>query len=325
AHVPTLQKIARAIAQAEGLDWEVLDIRGAAAPDADALAALLDRAVSGYDHMANPLEKAAFITAGHGRAMSARFSGQNGEILRGFYYPAQPLEATPSEALARRLIALRVAVNDKVDRSILRPAMRGELTAGAETRMVSQILGQGGNWGQTLDRLYLTHRMQNWIGNAVCSRFVDHVALYPFFDSAFLASALALPPAQKVNSRAAYRLLMDLDPALAARPLDTGLIPAAAPKTRLGGALADLRLDANRVANRLRRRLKGVARSTIGSETVAQQWRRMGLYKRLPVQALSRTGLFEDAGLERVASGEWLPDRPTLGFLLMVAGLETRA
>ena len=112
---------------------------------------------------------------------------------------------------------------------------------------------------------------------------------------------------------------------LARRPLDNGIIPATAgTSSPLAGRLADLRMDIDRVANRVRRRLAGVGRATLGSQTVAQQWRSLALHKTLPMDRLARSGLFDPAALDQVAAGTLVLDRPTLGFLLLAAGLETR-
>ncbi len=318
--------VARALAESEGLDWSILDVGGMAALDGPSLDWLLSRAVAAYDHMANPVDKIALMTAGVGRKVDARFGGQNGEILRGFYYPAQPLDAAPSEALARQLIAVRLEANDRADDAILAPHVRKDLRAAAEERMTAQLLSYSGNWGQTLDRYYLAQRMQNWVGVSAGNRFVGHAPLYPFFDPDFVAAAMAAPSGDKLNSRSAYRLLAQIDPKLAARPLDNGVIPAAAgTASPLAGRLADLRMDIDRVAKRVRRRLAGVGRATLGSQTVAQQWHSLALHKTLPLDRLARSGLFDPAALDRIAAGTLVLDRPTLGFLLLAAGLETRA
>ena len=316
--------VAQVIAEAEGLNWSLLDAGAIAGLDAAGLDQLLTRATAAYDHMANPVDKVALITAGAGRSVRARFGGQNGEILRGFYYAGQPLDAPPSEALARRLVSWRLTANDKVDENILAPGARGELRVAAEERMVALLLSFGGNWGETLDRFYLAQRMQNWVGNSVGNRLLEHVPLYPFFDPAFVAASMATPAAQKLNSRAAYRLLTELDMPLARRRLAGGGVPAAVPGSRLATRLADLRLDLDRVAGRLRRRLAGQGRATLGSQTVSQHWHRLKLHERLPVDRLARTGLFDETALARISAGHWLPDRPTLGFLLVAAGLEER-
>jgi len=317
--------VARALAEREGLSWTFLDAGGIAAFTPDLLDDLLSQAVAGYDHMANPLDKAALIVAGHGRSVQARFGGQNGEILRGFYYVGQPLDAAPTEALARRLIDWRLKANDRVDETLLSADLRGDLRAAAEARMSRLLLSQGGTWSETLDRFYLAQRMQNWVGNSTGNRLMDHAPLYPFFDSAVVDAAMATPAGEKLNSRAAYRLLCDLDMTLARRPLADGVVPASLPTTRLGQRLSDLRLDAGKALKRVRRKLAGAGRPTLGSQTVAQHWQRLGLHHRLPVDRLAGSGLFDTGALERIGSGQWLPDRPSLGFLLLVAGLEARS
>lgn len=191
--------------------------------------------------------------------------------------------------------------------------------------MVRFLLSFEGTWGQALDQFYLAQRMQNWVGNACGARVVEYHPLFPFFDSAFVAAAMARPPVDKLNSRAAYEMLCALDTSLARRPLADGVTPASQTQTGLARKLSDLSVDAQRLVKRLRRRLAGVTRPTLGSQTVSQHWRRLALYEHLPVERLAATGLFDEAALGRVATGEWLPDRPTLGFLLAVAGLETRA
>lgn len=313
--------VARELAAGQGLDWTLLDAGGVGRLDGPTLSGLLRDTAIAYDHLANPLDKVTLVLAARGRTVEARFGGQNGEILRGFYYPAQPLRASPSEALARSLIAMRLQANDQVESAVLAAGVRAELRAAAETRMARLLLSFGGTWGQTLDQFYLAQRMQNWVGSSTGHRLMDHAPLYPFFDPDFVAAAMATPSAEKLNSRVACGLLDDLDPDLARMPLAGGVVPARAASA---GHLSDFWLDAQRVTGRLARRLKGRTRPTLGSQTVAQHWRRLGLHAELPVDRLARTGLFDVAALDAIASGSRLPSRPTLGFLLMMASLETR-
>jgi asparagine synthase (glutamine-hydrolysing) len=316
-------RVASGLAASASLDWSVLDI-GLGKFEGPSLSALLASVTEGYDQMANPLDKAALVASGQGRRVQARFGGQNGEILRGFYYAGQPLDAPPSEALARRLVALRLTTNDRVSDAILAPAVRQELKRAAEDRVVRRLLSLGGSWSQTLDRYYLAQRMQNWVGVAAGNRLLDYVPLFPFFDTAFVAAAAASPAVDKLNSRAAYRLLTRIDPALAGVALADGATPGAAPTSWLGRRVDDARLDLSRISGRLRRRMAGQGRQTLGSLSVAQRWHGARLFETLPLDRLARAGIFDSAALERVGSGAWLPDRPTLGFLLMVAGMETR-
>ncbi|ODT87852.1 MAG: hypothetical protein ABS78_09720 [Phenylobacterium sp. SCN 70-31] len=314
--------VARDLAQSSELDWRLLDASEVSELDASGLETMLLSAAAAYDHMANPLDKITLILAGRNRRVDARLGGQNGEILRGFYYPAQPLSSPPSENLARGLISMRLQANDRVEDVVLSSALRRELRADAEARMTKTLLSFEGTWGQALDQFYLYQRMQNWVGNATGHRLMDHAPLYPFFDPAFVAAALSLAPEEKLNSRAAYQLLCDLDMDLAQRPLAGGIVPA---RARHGGRGSDLVLDGQRILGRLGRLLKGRGRATLGSRTITDHWRRLNLHARLPVDALARTGLFDLDGLARIGSGEFAPSRPTLGFVLLIASLEKRS
>lgn len=317
-------EVARRIAAAEGLRHELIDISGMAALDADALDTLLADAVTAYDHAANPIDKAALAYAGRFVDSPARFGGQNGEILRGFFYPAQPLDAVPDEALALRLVRWRLEANDRVDPALFAVEPYAANKLAAEDRMVRRLLSFTGNWGERLDQFYLFERMQRWVGAGARNRFVDRTSLYPFFDPDFVAAAMAVPAATKNNSHAAYALLARLDPALAAVPLDNGRAPAAFVGSPFRARFADARQTAKKVAERVRRKLGGGGKPTLGSESIAQLWHRHRLFERLPIDALAGTGLFDIAALDRLHNGSWLPDRPTLGFVLMMSGLVRR-
>lgn len=313
--------VARDLAAREGLVWSMLDVGGVAALSADELSGLLRRAVVGYDHMANPVDKVALIVAGRERAVDARFGGQNGEILRGFYYPGQPLDATPSEALAQRLIDWRLTTNDGVGAGALSASYAGEFRMAARQRMTTLLMSFGGTWGQTLDRFYLEQRMQNWVGNSAGNRLMSHVPLYPFFDVRVVEAAMALPPREKLNSAVAYRLLRDIDDNLARLPLADGVVPAKVPTTPLGHTINNIWMDAGKVTARLGRMLRRSRRPTLGSQTLTQTWHSLGLYRSLPFDRLTRSGVFDERYLEDVSHGAAIPDRATLGLLELVASL----
>lgn len=314
--------VARDLAAREALSWSLLDVGGLARIGADELDVVVGRAAAGYDHMANPIDKIALILAGRDRVVGARFGGQNGEILRGFYYPGQPLGAAPSEALARRLIDWRLTTNDGVAVDVLSPAFGGELRAAAVARMTDMLMGFDGPWGRVLDQFYLEQRMQNWVGNSTGHRLMNHMPLYPFFDDRVVDAAMALPASDKLNSGAAYRLLRDIDPHLANIPLADGVVPGRVPRTSIGRFITSLGVDAGKAAGRLQRVLGRKRRATLGSQTIAQQWRALGLHARLPIEALARSGVFDERFLQAVATGQRLPDRPALGLLMLVSSLE---
>jgi asparagine synthase (glutamine-hydrolysing) len=313
-------KIARAIAERCGLRVRVVDTETAQDLDRDAFAALLGRAAEGFDGSANPIDKAALLLVERKLDDSgAWFNGQNGEALRGFFYPGQRLDAQPSEALARSLIAWRLETNDVADARLFEAEAYAARKARAEARAVERLVGLGGSWAEALDRFYVYERMQRWAGNGLDNLLNRRAYLCPFFEAGFVQGAFGLRPEQKSGAQAAFRLLHRLDPELASIPLDSGLRPASVVDAPLQARIARARQFAKKAGNRAKRMMFRRSKATLGSASTLQLWHRHKLYEQLPRDQLLSTGLFSPSMLEKVASGEWLPDRPTLGFILMVA------
>lgn len=314
-------RIAGEIASGLGMKHDVIDIGAVIPDDADELEEILDLAAEAYDYAANPIDKAALVMVNRHFASGARFSGQNGEILRGFYYPGQPLDAVPSETLARSLIASRLEANEFVDPALFLCDAYEARRDIAEDRAVERILSFDATWADSLDMFYLYERMRRWVGNATGSMLSDRAILYPFFDSRFVDAALSLDPKRKANSRAAMALLCELDPRLAGVPLDSGMRPSVMAGSPLRARLAEATHVATKIASRISRKLRGGQHATLGSAQISALWHRQGLYRRLPHDRLAATGILNEAALARLVSGQWTPDRPTLGFVLMLSGI----
>jgi asparagine synthase (glutamine-hydrolysing) len=315
--------IASQLAARCGLDHRVIPTQNLGDLGREELQALLAVATETYDNAANPIDKAALVLVNQRFPSAARFSGQNGEILRGFYYPGQPLARQPSEDLAQGLLRWRLVSNECVDPRLFAGGPYGELRARAETRVVRQLAEARGPWWAALDRYYLYERMQRWVGNSASNTLGDRTVLYPFFDPRFVGAALAAPGSVKLNSRAAFQLLANLDADLAAQRLDSGLQPLAMSRSLALSRLEEGRYFLQKVAKRTKRVLSRGQHVTLGATSIVELWGQHGLNETLPVAALQRTGLFDDAALESVATGTWLPNRATLGFLLMISGLVT--
>lgn len=323
-------RIARQLARASGIEHRIVDFDRARDLDADGFATLLASLIDGYEQMANPIDKVSVALAGNDPDARPRFSGQNGEIARGFYYPGQPLTAAPTPALAQGLIAWRLVGNDRVAADLLLPDFiaRQDVARDAMTRTILSFDAGDGNgtegWGRLLDRFYLGQRMQAWAGNAGSNRFIDRTILWPFFDRDVVAAAIALPPAEKAGSLAAYRLLAALDRDLAAVPLDSGAVPAAMAAGGLSSRIAGWRRAAGRVSAKLSQRVLRRSRGTLGSGDAIALWHHHGLHRQLDIHALSRLDVFRPAALEAIAAGTLVPDRPSLGFLLLCDRLARR-
>ncbi len=310
-------RIAARIAARLGLEHRLVATNGAEQLDGAALAALLDRITTGYDHAANPIDKVAIVMAGRHLDSKARFGGQNGEILRGFYYPGENIAAVPDESTARRLIERRMKANDRVLPDLLRTKDAAAHEAALDQRIIARLLAAPGAWGSRLDHFYLAERMQRWVGASCGNRFIDRANLYPFFDRAVIDRAMAMSPGTKRDSRAALALLCALDPALAAMPLDSGIVPL---DVRAPGRMAMGKLwrSGVKAADHARRRLSGRSRETLGSQGVVARWSALELYRSLPVDAIAATGMVDEAVLAAIARGTTAPDRATLGFLLLL-------
>jgi asparagine synthase (glutamine-hydrolysing) len=317
-------RIARAITSRLDLRHEVIDTGSVERLGAQELHDTLQAAVHGYDFASNPIDKVSLMLANRQMGGGGCFNGQNGEILRGFYFPGQPLARRPDEALAQGLIRMRLEANDRVDPSLFPPERYRESRSRAEARAVRRLVSLGATWSDALDRFYLYERMQRWAGNGLSNFLSDRVYLCPFLDPDFVTASLAVPARARSNSRAAFELLAALDPELAAIPLDSGLRPSLVVEAPLRAQLAEAGYIVDKAVARLKRSLKGGGRATLGSATVAQLWHRHRLFERLPGDSLLATGLFEPTALDALLTGRLLPDRPTLGFLLMMAELVRR-
>lgn len=316
-------RIAAQLAEREGLAHRLVASDGFMALDADGLEALIARIVLGYDHLANPLDKLAIVSAGlaAGEEPEARFGGQNGEILRGFYYAAQPIERPPSEELARRLLAWRLEANDRVSDELIDAGALAQSAPRVRSDILATLLQRGeDHWWQALDRLYLTQRMPRWVGASSTNRFIARTSLYPFFDPDFVSAAMRLPGTDKRNSRAAYRMLSRIDSTLAALPLDNGITPGRAHKESFDYLASKVNFII-KILKKANTKLRGNSKPVLGSSSAIDLWYGLSLSKRLPVKSLNGTGLVDRSAVESIARTGRRFDRASLGWLLLVEGL----
>lgn len=308
-------RIARQIAAGDGLRHSEIPIPCDVLEDAEQLSALLEHVMVGYDTMANPIDRLPLVlTLGENEA--ARMGGQNGEIIRGFYYPMQPLSEPVSRKLVEGLVDWRIIANDRVLPGMFALAGVAQLASARES-LVDTLAGFDVLWGDALDQIYLRYRMQSWVGCAASCRFIDRASLWPFFDANFLAAAMALDPRDKRDSRAAFGLLAALDPALASIPLDSGLVPAAMIANGVSTRAAAWMLTGRKAARKVIQRIRPRAANVLGSTQIVDCWHAASGYERLDLHSLASLGLFENEMLELVGTGRMKPDRATLGFLLL--------
>ncbi|MGL4542682.1 MAG: asparagine synthase-related protein, partial [Polymorphobacter sp.] len=313
--------VARQLAAAAGLSHVVANADAElAAADFPALLAAVTR---DYQFSANPLDR-ALIAALSRRYPLARFSGQNGEALRGFYYAGQQLDAAPTRTLAQRLVDWRLISNDAVDPALFAPEFSAAQRPALRARLTALVLDcPGGRWAAKLDWLYERERMQHWCGIGISGVQHERQILTPFFDARLTAFARSVAPQAKSGARLAAAMLVELDPALARLRLDSGLSPLALAAGGGRSLLTRTRVNAAKAGRKIGQRLRRAPASTVSATSATTMfWQQIGATG-IDVAALHGWGLFDSAMLDRFARGDWQPDRPTLGFLINCAALAT--
>jgi asparagine synthase (glutamine-hydrolysing) len=309
-------QVARLLAAQNAMPHEIVDLSGLAELDPREFRAALAEAAARDDFGGNPLDRAGINLINARRRPVARFSGQNGEIMRGFYYPGQPLEVPASATLARRVIDWRIISNDVVSAAMFDPAWLADTRATITARLERLLVEPAAPWGDALDRFYLEQRMHRWCGAAISSALGRRPVLLPFFDADVLALARATPAAAKAGSRFVARDILRLDPALAGIRLASGMLPAAVARGGIGSHVAQARQFAGKAAAKIRQQLAGRDVATARSVTTSALVMQHKTYNDVDVDNLAKTGIFSSSALEKFSDGQADMTRSTVGFIL---------
>ncbi len=311
-------KIARQIAELSGMRHRVVDINAKLInlSSAELLKALRSASLK-HDYAVNPIDKVAIEISRSELGVTPRLSGQNGEILRGFYYPGQPLHGGYTQSRLERLVQWRLSGNDAVQQALLRPGFQRRAKTSL-TRSARQLLQPADSWTTALDRFYLDQRMQRWCGSAVSAAYAQRPVLMPFFHPAFVDWSLSLPAADKRGSRTACALISTLAPELSSLPFDSGPTPLQLARTGLDSKAYNALVLGRKSMQRILQKLSGLRRHNLGTHSVTSLLEKFGAIKTLDIDALHSTGIFEATVLEKIARGESGTDRATLGFLFAI-------
>ncbi len=273
-------------------------------------------AAHGLDCMASPLALAplslveATIPQGH------RFAGTGGETARGFYYPGQPRKSETSRGLVDRLSDWRLFANEAVAAEALEPEFVATARVNAVTAIDECFAAYSADWLRATDEFYLYQRTQRWAGAHGTVAAVQRHYVNPLLDREFLRLALTPPPHDKRNSRLTGLLMSRLDPALAAIPLDTGLVPAQMGRRGFRRSAAVARYTATKTARKVRQRLGGARRDQLGaaglSDLVVSHWRSTPD----AVTPLRRTGVVRATWLDELLDGRRSAPASTVAFLV---------
>lgn len=298
-----------------GLDHEIywLDDQPPITP-AVAYGLTLD-ASAALDCMASPLALAPLLLAEGNLEQGHRLSGLGGETCRGFYYFGQPRHAVTSKRLVNHLATWRLYANEAVAAQALEPDFAAAAQVDALDLIGASFEGTSPEWLRATDQFYLFQRMQRWAGAHGSVAATNRFFINPMFDRRFVQLAHALSPDDKRAGRLTGQLIEKLDPALAAVPLDSGLIPAKLGQGGLATRAATARVTAHRVARKIRQRVRRSGRAQLGAnemaELVVSHWRA----DPGSVAALRGNGIVRESWLDGLLSGAHTAPTGTVAFL----------
>lgn len=266
--------------------------------------------------LASPLALAPLLLAESHLEQGHRLSGLGGEVARGFYYAGQPATAMTSPQLIERLARWRLFSNEAVTPDALDPSMLAAARESTLDRLGAAV--PAGDWLRATDDFYLLHRMRRWAGVHGTVAAVRRHFINPMFDRRFIELALAVSPADKRDSQLLGRLMTRLDPALAAIPLDTGLVPARLGTRSLRSRVATRTVDARKIVGKVGQRLTRGRRPQLGATEYATlvltHWRS----EPKTVAALYTVPGLRPDWLDALLNGTQTTDPTTVAFLINV-------
>ncbi len=178
-------------------------------------------AARAFEYQASPMALAPLLLVEAHLEQGHRLSGLGGEVARGFYYAGQPTDAQTSPRLVERLADWRIFANEAVEPGVLDAAFLEEAREGTLSALTAVF--EPGDWLRATDAFYLYQRMHRWAAAHGTVAAVRRRAVNPMFDRRFIELALAVAPGDKKDSMLLGRLMTELDPELAAIPIDSGL------------------------------------------------------------------------------------------------------
>lgn len=283
--------------------------------------ALVDRAGRRRDYSGNCVALGVLDWVEPKAGSRPRFSGQNGELARGFYYPLQPRWPRTSPALANALVRWRLMANERASGELYIPALNAAGEQRARTTTIDLLERSGRDWLSATDVLYLDWRMQRWVGTDWSAAMQTRPILAPFFQRPYLEWALNAPPERKRGSALLAQVLDAIDPELARLPLAGGGSPYALFDPRVRDRVEQARTTGDKVVRKLRQRFGETSyKAPVGAPLLAQKALEALADERTGLEAVARLPFVSSEYVERVL--ETRDASPTtVGVLVALRGL----
>lgn len=245
-----------------------------------------------------------------------RVGGANGELSRGFYYAAMPIDKFPTQEAIDRLINFRLVTNDSMPSSLLESDIYRRCHSSLRDTVVEAMRCGPKPLGNALDHFYLRQRMRHWAGYGITRAMCNRPIFAPFFHSEYVAWAMTLPVDYKRDSVMFSKVLRTIDGGLARIPLDTGLVPDSLAQRGIWTRLAHVRLKSKKLRTKFMQHFLGLRHRTLGSEQSQVKFSRSEIVETINWSALKSMGFFKSNQLDLLRSGTIPRSRTTLGHIL---------
>lgn len=309
--------IAAALARRYGMPHHIKDF-GALSELLPAEAfALAVGAARRLDLAADPIAQAAVDCAEGIIGDRPRIVGLGGEIARGFYYAGPAQLQRISRRRVERLARWRLFTNEAVPPEMFTHDFARWARAEA-SRAVWQAFQEGGgaSWFDATDRFYSGQRMRRWAGALASAACLERVAVNPMLDPRFQALVESLPPEQKRGARFLAQLLHELDPELAAIPMDGRPAPSAYARSSPGNVYLQMRAKWPKLVRKVRQRATGMRLPPEGGAILADRVLDHMRSHRAEMEALTRHGILDEDWIDRLVGGEVRPSVAGCSFLV---------
>ncbi len=307
---------AKLIAEHEGMAQHEVDLAQLEAFHPEEILPLIKNASLKVGHCANPFGRGVLEWVNSQVDQRPRLSGQNGEYIRGFYYPGQPDASQVTPQLVASLARWRMWTNQGVDLSLLTPEFRDQIQTSCLEDLNRILQSYGTGWLLGTDEFYLMERMGRWVGMDYSAATLERVVLAPFFHPAFVEWARTIPAIYRGGSSLSATMLEVLDPYLSTLPLDGGIPPRDVAHPNLRVRLVGRFHFATKVVNKAWQRITGRGKPPYGAETLYQI-----LIQQHPkvldlLPHISQSGFLDSDAFKEISTGQRQLDWKSLGFLL---------
>lgn len=308
--------VARTIAQQQGLDHLVVPAWQSGEFTALEMLDRVDRAARLRDASVDVLAATMLDRVDEVVPANPRFSGVNGEYVRGFYYPGTLPGATVNPRTTDRLVRWRLLTNQRATPALFEPDWLEAAEDDLRRRVLRSLATSAAPLRASTDDFYLHQRVVRWAGPAYSRAAAGRTVLAPFLDAAFIHWAAGQPTSVRADSRLLAHVLRDLDPTLAGVPLAGGPPPlhlaSGLPARLVRRSPAKAAKFGRKVVQRVRR----TSRPPAGAGAVAQDLVRAWSAGQAPFIRLRGVPFLDDSWLanaETELSSHLTP--PTVSFL----------